>query len=239
MDADKFLQKIDALYHSRLILAEPPIADLLKTLVSEPEYFDVLRLAANTYPYRKEFDKAVRMSKDGASFNLPVGKLQTISLVAGLLSQIDRRTLSLVDFVSLYYPEEDKNASYLDFLKAVVSPFRDAFLATLKGTDNAEQEEAEEKTDEPKLVAPQMRADISGWLQELKQLAIGANNLTELERIEILSLTDGMTHVSEAGNDSMLTLLFIGLKNTLFRYRVGMREISEIERILLKYGLLG
>ena len=138
----KFNECINAFFNSRLIIVDRTIAEFLSTVVSTPELMQVVTECARTFNFKRELSNAVESDNLGTRFMLPHNKRHVVALVTGLLNEFDRKNMSIVDFVTGFYPADASHTSYMSFCENVLRPYAEAFRSLLIGEDPDENKAA-------------------------------------------------------------------------------------------------
>ena len=235
---EQFQSMIAEFYKSRLIVVEVVISSFLERLVKTPALYAVVEDATRRANYEAQYSRAVTRDSLGCYFTLPANKRQTVSLVTGLLFDFDRYNLSIVEFVTKFFPSATSHGSYLAFCDNVIKPYGEAFTALLAESEPQMIRVAEEN-DAPLLpFAEKAKEDADYWLKALLDTLTGDNHLEEDLRREAVTVVKGMLSVLELGNPMLIKVVWIGLKHTLGTYSCGLRELKEIETILRTYGVI-
>ena len=123
--------------------------------------------------------------------------------------------------------------AYKQFTDEVTKPLQEAFISLLKG----EPVEGE-AVDKPLPVLDKMIEDINEWMNLL------ASSVTNLEKElpeyaikEIHFMIEGFTEWLDKKDINALKLIWLGLKNTLIKYNLDCKEISQTEMLFKLYGL--
>lgn len=233
----KFNDAINSFYTARLIIVERNIGRLLELIASTPELYGVIAECAKSANYQAEYKKAVSRDGVGGYFNLPANRRQLISLITGLLYEFDNKTLSIVDFVTGYFPGETSHESYLTFCEKVITPYAEAFRYMLEG----EPGEISGVLSEELSIIPfpdKAKEDADFWLRSLLDIIVGDNSISESERREIVTMIKGLLYVLDTRNPMLIKIVWIGLKNTVGGRKVGFREMKETEMVLMSYGVI-
>lgn len=236
----KFNGAINAFYDSRLIIVDKVISGFLSTVVDTPDLIELVSDCAKTSNFRLEFNNAVTVDKNGNPlFRLPHNPRHTVALVVGLLFEFDKKSMSMVEFVTKFYPAESSHDSYLAFLDNVMTPFADAFLKLLVG-DRSIETIADNATDRsvPKVLNEKAREDCDYWVRMLMDAVIAANGVSDELREDSITMIKGMLYALDTGNPIIIKLVWIGMRNTLNIGNIGNRELNEIEAILVSYFII-
>jgi|AGTN01.1.fsa_nt_gi hypothetical protein len=233
----KFEEAIGVFYSSRLIIVEQAVSRLLETIASTPELYAVVDECAKSSDYKKEYNKAINRDGVGGIFTLPPNRRQIVTLVTGLLLDFDNKNLSVVDFVTGYFPSGTSHASYLSFCENVIEPYSEAFIYLLEG----EPAELTKVMSEELAIIPfpdKAKEDADFWLSSLLDSVLGDNQTPEILRREYAEMIKGLLYVSDLRNPLLIKIVWLGLKNTLASKRPPYRELKEIEMVLKGYGVI-
>lgn len=232
-----FSDSIKALHSASLITADSAISNLLNTLTSIPQLFDVLKECNRDFDFKSGFHIATNTDGSG-KLVLPIGKRQTVALVTGILFGFDRHELSIVDFIMSRFPAANHTASYLRFLQEVIDPYEKAFLECLtKGAvaiDEAVSDEVAPVTRFP----DNAQEDVEVYLNELRSEIALMNSVSDAERAELSTVVNGMEYIVESKNPLLIKIGFLGLKNSFALYGAVPRQIAGIEEVLKLFGVL-
>ncbi len=234
----RFNDAVNAFYGSRLIIVDKVISGFLSTLVGTPELIELVSECAKTTNFRLEYNNAVMTDRTGkAVFRLPRNPRHVVALVVGLLFEFDKKSISIVDFVTRFYPHEASHDSYLEFLDSVITPFANAFRKLLTGDALDVVDEENDVPSSPNTLNAKAREDCDCWVRMLMDAVIAENDIADELRADAVTLIKGMMYALDSGNPIVVRLVWIGLRNTLSIARIGGRELKEIENILVNYGI--
>lgn len=231
-----FNNAINAFYSSRLIIVDRTISAFLSEIVANSELFDVLTDCTRATNFQVEFNKAITRDDKGISFVPPHNKRHLVALITGLLFEFDKKSLSVVEFVTKFYPQESSHASYLAFCDKIITPYAEAYRSMLT-LPNAIEETIEK--DKPiELLPGKVAEDCDYWLRQMLDTIAGDNAMDELTRREGTTLVKGLLHVLESLNPLLIKLVWLGLKNTLGNQQSVLRALKEVQSVLINYGVI-
>lgn len=240
MDNDKILQQfnteINGFFTSRLILVDKVINKYLRYVAATPKILEIVAESAKINSYETLYNKAMKYESSGSRFVLPDNRKQIITLVTGLLFDFDNKNLSIIDFITKFYPSETVRESYVDFCEKLITPYAEAiryYCADVPQELNCLDEEDEK----PVAFPDKAKEELHFWIAEITNLVIGDNTLPEAQRKEFMIELNGMRYASETGNAVLMNIVWVGLKNTLGDYKAAFRELKEVGTILLNYGV--
>ncbi len=236
---NKFNSAIAPIFKSTIITADIAIDRFLATVVSTPEFYAVMRDVNVDFDFRTECAKAIFSTDKGKTFVLPVGKKKIIALVNRLLYDFIRNKDSIVDFVLTYFQRESSQESYALFLSSIMRPYATAYAEYLAGGDAVAVEEVVlDETAPVTSFADTAVAEIATYLDRIKDVIELSSDFTDSTRAELTTLIDGTVYILESRNAVLMKTAFIGLKNTLILYRIGLRELKEIEKLFVSFGVI-
>lgn len=236
MNAESFLRTMELNFkESRLILVERVIASFLEGVANTPRLYEIVVASNHKFDYQSELQKAVVHEHYADRFSLPQNRHVVVALVTGLLYEFDRKTRSLVDFVTRFYPADGSHQSYLKFLDGVICPYIRAFRELL----NPVAPEPEVPEADSKHLPDQAKEDAEQWAKCLLKKVIADNEPDESDRNEMITMINGFLYVLDTHNPLLIKIVWIGLKNTFGNYPQGFTELKALEAVLLDYGVLG
>jgi hypothetical protein len=231
-----FNNAINAFYSSRLIIVDRTISAFLSEIVANSELFEVLTDCTRATNFQIEFNKAITRDGSGMSFVLPHNKRHLVALVTGLLFEFDKKSLSVVEFVTKFYPQDTSHASYMAFCDKIITPYAEAYRSML-ATPNVVEEVIEEDT-HVELLPEKASEDCDYWLRQMLDTIAGDNAMDERTRREGTTLVKGLLHVFESRNPLLIKLVWLGLKNTLGSYQSVLRALKEVQSVLINHGVI-
>ncbi len=235
----KFENSIEQIFKSTIITADIAIDRFLAEITTTPELYAIIVDSNTDFSYKTEFSKAVLNSATGKTFCLPQSKKKVIALVTKLLYDFIRKRNSIVDFVMTYFKTTSHQDSYMVFLDKVMTPYVQAFYEIVSGQEAVAVEEAIIDETSPVTVFSDNALDeIATYIEKIKDDLHLSSDFTDQTRDELISLLDGTIYILESHNAVLIRTSYIGLKNTLLLYRIGLRELKEIERLFVSYGVI-
>ena len=231
-----FNNAVNAFYSSRLIIVDRTISAFLSEIVANSELFNVLTDCTRATNFQAEFNKAITRDGFGMSFVLPHNKRHLVALITGLLFEFDKKSLSIVEFVTKFYPQESSHASYMAFCDKVITPYADAYRYMLAPAEVEEEVVVEDKPVE--LLPEKVAEDCDYWLRQMLDTIAGDNAMGEITRKDGTSLVKGLLYVLETLNPLLIKLVWLGLKNTLGNQQSVLRALKEVQSVLINYGVI-
>ncbi|HHT83239.1 MAG: hypothetical protein ACOYEC_05760 [Christensenellales bacterium] len=226
----EFQNLIQRLASANLLVLDKEISHFLSALVSKEEFKDIITTCSKNYNFEEDWNKI----KNKEQFILPHNKRQRVAFIIGLFYKFDINELSIINILTNFYGyNQDLQTAYKQFTDEVTKPLQEAFISLLKG----EPVEGE-AVDKPLPVLDKMIEDINEWMNLL------ASSVTNLEKElpeyaikEIHFMIEGFTEWLDKKDINALKLIWLGLKNTLIKYNLDCKEISQTEMLFKLYGL--
>lgn len=234
-----FQESINLFFSSRLILVEKPISNILKILVSRPDYFSIIGECARTAPFKSEYKKALSHSNSNeVRFSLPKTDMQIVSLIVGLLFEFDKSTISPTDFITNFFPGPKPHDSYIKFCDNIIRPLEISFKNLYLGVFVTPPNESPSAPAVNATIPDKTKEECYYWINIMIDSVIGDNSIPETIRKDCLKLLKGFLHVMDYNDPIVLEAIWIGLYHTLVKSNNCLREIKELELILDKFGVI-
>lgn len=222
---------IQRLAKSNLLVIDKEISLFLSELATTETFKNIVTECNHNYSFDNDWQKLLSKKE----IILPHNKKQRVAFIIGLLYKLDIKNLSSIDMLKTFYGQyADLQIAYNQFCQDIIYPLQEAFIAILKG----EPVEIDEEEQSVIPILDKMNEDIQNWLLLLIR-HIGQNNnaLNDQEEKELYFLIKGFASKLETEDTNLIKLLWIGLKNTLYKYDIGLKEVIEIEKLFSIYGL--
>ncbi len=234
-----FNSAIAPIFQSTIITADIAIGNYLSAITSVPQLYAVMAEVNEDFNYKTECARAVVHNDKGKQFILPPNKKKIIALVNRLMYDFIRNRDSIVDFVLTYFRAESNQASYGLFLNNIVRPYADAYVEYLSNVETIAIQEVILDEQAPITgFSDTAIADVTAYLQAINEQIHLSSDFTDNTRVELTTLIQGTIYVLESRNAVLMKTAYIGLKNTLILYRIGLRELREIEKLFVSYGVI-
>lgn len=216
---------IDNLSKSKILFFDRNLSVFLREIAKNETLMNAL----------KECNKGVDFSAESSAFllkgALPVENSAIVSLIIGLLVKVDRGEITSSQMFSAVAPSaESPEIAYAIFIERCLTPLKDAFCAVLRG-------EAEEVAPPKKTGHYKLHEEVIDWLNHMEEKLSVNPSLDEKKLKEIFYMTDGFKSSLDSLPLSVQRLIFLGLKNTLVKYRLFCKEIVAIEQLFADYGV--
>ncbi len=217
-----FLEAIESLISSKIIVADKAIKSLLKAITEEEDFLMTLKDSLINFDFDQTYT-TYKTSVDG----LPKEDSVFIAFVTQLLFKIDRKELSLVSFITSYYVRKSLDEAYILFLNDFIVSYAEKMMKL----SYAFTKEVKVKTNYEK-----MNEDITEQIDLLK-LEIRKNDGKEGFE-SVIATVNGFLYTLSF-NDPVLTKnAFIGMTNSIKLYNFATDTPLEIAKLLKIYGVL-
>lgn len=120
---DSFLTATDELIHSKYILADSKVGDVLKSIAQSRLLYELFEYVTDGFDYAAT--KSVCLVDGGKAFALPQKESDVLAFCFLLLMEIDSRKEDVINIATSYFPRpEGIQASYNAFCEQILVPFR-------------------------------------------------------------------------------------------------------------------
>ena len=144
-----FFERCDEMISGKFIISDIKISNLLKSIATCEELYNLFAKSLVNFNYKQEFRNAIRTEVcDGGFFVLPEDNSRLLPLVFCILLDMDNQKFSLQSFINEYfYHKEGYNYSYASFAHNFLVPFKNAVQEVLNADENGNiaNETTEEK----------------------------------------------------------------------------------------------
>ncbi len=217
------------LMNSSLLVLDKEISFFLSEIASDKTLKQIVSDSNHNYSFEDDWHK-LQQKKE---IILPHNKKQKIAYIIGLFYKLDIKELSSIDMLKTFYPHCDNLQSAYDlFSKDIIISLQEAFIALLRG-EPIEQEQPQ-PTYNP--ILDKMNEDIKHWLALILS-SLSAYSLNEDAEKELTFTLKGFYSILDHNDIDLIKLIWLGLKNTFYKYNIVPREIMEIEKLFATYGL--
>jgi hypothetical protein len=211
---------------SKIILADISVKNVLIAISKCGDYCRTIKECTSSFDYDKEYNRYFAEEK-----KVPTSQRILIALVVGTLYKIDSLTLNLIDLLKTIYNDMDTTKSYPLFITDYIIPFVDALNFITFG----------QPYDEVKL------PNIGSFDKLNEEIKWEVNRIIN-ERLpkedidvnaELYTMLNGLNHSITLGDNIVIKVAYIGLKNTILKYNYNLNdELQNIKNILTIYGVL-
>ncbi|MBR2029899.1 MAG: hypothetical protein IJ999_03235 [Clostridia bacterium] len=247
-DIYNFLQRANAMIESKYILAAKKISSLLKGIVAIPLLMDNVAHCLRSFSYATEFARNRMLVSDGdqvkTKMTLPVDKVRLFTFVFCLLAEIDSGSRDLTKFLNEYFESGSLNDSYDRFCAEIIVPFKKAGEKILKDADpdyvdlSSVQKGSEFFVAEEIYMSP---ATSDSAITLLEKVRIRLDNDFQgdgQDRVECVEMTDALINAILSKNPKLISIIWIGFKNTFMLVKGFEKEIENLNTVLSEANLI-
>ena len=243
-----FTERANAMIESKYILAAKKISSLLKGIVSVPFLMDNVTHCLKSFSYATEFARNRRFVADGSQMKtkltLPVDKVKLFTFVFCLLAEIDSGARDFTKFLDEYFASSSLNESYEIFCAEIIVPFKKAGENILIEADpdcedlTAIKKGMEFFDAEPIYMSPAVNHSV---LSALSKIMVRLDNDFQgdgNDRAECVAVTDAFFSAILTKNPKLISITWIGFKNTFVLVKGFEKEIEALKSILVQANLV-
>ena len=243
-----FTERANAMIESKYILAAKKISSLLKGIVSIPYLMDNVSHCLKSFSYAAEFARNRKFVADGSQVKtklaLPLDKIKLFTFVFCLLAEIDSGARDFTKFLNEYFEAASLNDSYMAFCAEIIVPFKKAGENILKDADpdcedlSSVQKGLEFFNAEPIYMSPAVNDAV---LSALSKIMVRLDNDFQgdgKDRAECVAVTDAFFSAFLTKNPKLISITWIGFKNTFVLVKGFEKEIEALKSILEQANLV-
>ena len=243
-----FTERANAMIESKYILAAKKISSLLKGVVSISILMDNVSHCLKSFSYATEFARNRKFVADGSQIKtkltLPVDKVKLFTFVFCLLAEVDSGSRDFTKFLNEYFNSSSLNDSYDAFCAEIIVPFKKAGENIIKEADPdcedllAVQKGLEFFDAEPIYMTPAVNDAV---LTILSKIMVRLDNDFQgdgQDRAECVAITDAFFSAFLTKNPKLISITWIGFKNTFMLVKGFDKEIEALKVILVQANLV-
>ncbi len=222
---------VEDLQSTNLIFIDRKLKPLLKCLAYYPEFRSVLSKCNQGFDYASEKKKALTKLGDSDILRLPKTPKALVALVSNMLLEFDSDGMDIVAFSATYFPEESKQASFVQFCARVIEPFKLALVSLV--VDGVEEE--------PKSVERTVEFASDALHQQTEYLLLAMYNtiqessMQESERAEFMLMLEGFAVALDSRDSLMIKAMWAGLRKSLYAVGLCAKEVEKVNEVLRLY----
>lgn len=224
-DIEFFKALIKDLYEAKLLMFDKHLALFLMRLSKNQRLMQLLKECNRDFYFEEEAEHLFFEGK------FPKNKKHFFALIVGLLAKADVGEITSSQLFTAIFPDAASPSDAFDlFRERILVPLESVVCALLQG-------EPVEEEPEKNMIYDKMNEDIFGWLDLLKEKLKYNPLLDDKKLAEVFAMCDGFRYSLESSSLHIQKLVFLGLKNTLLKYRLFCKEIAEIDALFVLYGV--
>ena len=233
-DIEAFTNACDNMINSKYILVDRRLGDVLKSIASTKEVFNLISECMVNFSFERELETATsRIGK----IVLPEEPHKTIAFIFCLLNLLDDKKINFNQFLNKYYSnEEGGNGPYSNFCNKVVLRFKNVIVATLLGEKVPQVEEKEEIKTAPVNLNNELIDRLTFLVKDYRAYAHGVKKLkgSKCARSELLEQISVLNIAVTEGCPEYMHALVLGIKYSVGKDKELLKRLAEIEDIVLK-----
>lgn len=233
---NEIVNRCVAIKNGRFIMSTNAISSLLRYVARNEESIKFLEECNNKYDYRTEFKSAINIIGSSKFFKIPDNPYKAVSLIMGLLYDIDRENINLTAFLKEYFDYGDVDDNYVEFCKQIIIPLQLAYGAMCREERVVIEDIGEDERTKPLTEA--IGEQILPYMISLSEMIGSDNNFSSQKRQEYLDILEGMCYAIEQGSTKWLKFMWIAVKNTFMQYKLAASTLNGIRSLLITYGVI-
>ncbi len=224
--ADNLIFSINELMKTNLLNSLEGIKKVLISIANEEELTKALKKAATGFDFNSEFEKAFIKKQ------LPKDTNNYVALISATLYALDQGSIGLEELLSIIYPDIEASKAYASFLNELITRYRSEFINLVKGEPNEVVLDTKPKDLE------KMNQEIKEYVRLLSAKIESDKTLDKLIKEDALTCLYGLSYSLDYNDTLLLRVIYTGLINTFFLYRLNYEELKGLSRLLKLYGVL-
>lgn len=232
-DIEAFTTACDNMVSSKYILVDKRLGDVLKSIASTKQVFNLISECMVNFNFEKEL--AVATSKMG-KFIIPEEPHKCIAFIFCLLNLLDDKKINFNQFLNKYFcNDEDGIGPYATFCNAVVVLFKNTIVTALVGTSNHQLENINTKKQLFDF-SPELLDRLLFLVKDLKAFVHGMKVIrkSKCTRSELLEQINALILAIDEKQVAYFKALILGIKYSIGVERELARRLIEIEDIIAK-----
>ncbi len=223
---ENFIFSVNELLKTNLLNAHEGIKKVLVTIANEEDFTKCLKKAATGFDFTTEFEKAFLKKQ------LPNDSENFVALISATLYSIDNDSIGLEELLNIIYPSQETDKAYASFQKDIILSYKSEFLKLVKGEPNSVVLDTKPKDLE------KMNQEIKEYVKLLSAKIESDNDMEKLTKEDALTFLYGLSYALDYNDTLLIRIIYTGLVNTFFLYRLNYEELDGLARLLKIYGVL-
>lgn len=239
-----FNSTVNDMMQCKLIMVDKHIASLLQCVAVTPCFKQCIADTLRTASYASEFGRArVTLTRpDGVTqsqLKLPLDKQRLFTFIVCLLLEVDSGKRDFIALLEEFFPDNDSNVSYRQFVDNVMRPFKKAGVAILKsanadrGIDASTQMQAENCfVGENVYIAGDVMDQLAGHIDALVHHLNGGIVLHKSTNQECQYMCMCMLNALLTNNPKLIKVVWIGFRATLSELDNSQQTLLDMYNIM-------
>ncbi|NCA92177.1 hypothetical protein EOM82_02865 [bacterium] len=223
---ENFIFSVNELLKTNLLNAPEGIKKVLISIANEEEFTKALKKAATGFDFDTEFEKAFIKKQ------FPNDSNNFVALISATLYALDQGSIGLEELLGIIYPNQETSLSYSSFQKEIIIAYKVEFIKLVKGEPKDTVLDTKPKDLE------KMNQEIKEYVHLLSSKIEADSAIEKLTKEDLLTCLYGLSYALDYNDSLLLRVIFTGLINTFFLYRMDYEELHGLTRLLKIYGVL-
>ena len=233
-DIEAFTVACDNMIASKYILVDRRLGDVLKSIASTKEVFNLISECMVNFSFERELENATRKM---GKIILPEEPHKTIAFIFCLLNLLDDKKINFNQFLNKYYSDDESgNGPYANFCNRVVLRFKNVIVATLLGEAIPKEPEKEEIKTMPVNLNAELIERLTFLVKDYRAYAHGVKKIkkSKCTRSELLEQISALNISVTEGCPEYMHALVLGIKYSIGKDKEMARRLVEIEDIVIQ-----
>ncbi|MBQ7453215.1 MAG: hypothetical protein IJS68_02985 [Clostridia bacterium] len=230
----EFTSACDSMISSKYILVDKRLGDVLKSIASTRQVFNLISECMVNFSFERELEIATnRMGR----LTLPEEPHKAIAFIFCLLNLLDDKKINFNQFLNKYYSNDENGAGpYATFCNQVVLRFKNLIVSILIGAPEpkiVKVEETEKK--ENSNISQEVCDRLLFLAKDYKSYVHGVKKLkrSKCTRSELQDQVQAFIVAVENKHVEYMYALILGIKYSVGKEKELLRRLVEIEDIVL------
>ena len=232
-DIASFTTACDNMIASKYILVDKRLGDVLKSIASTKQVFNLISECMVNFNFEKELQTAT--SKLG-KFIVPEEPHKCIAFIFCLLNLLDDKKINFNQFLNKYYAgDEDGIGPYATFCRRIVLTFKNLIVSILVGVKETEKPTETEKKQLYNF-SPELLDRLLFLVKDYKSFVHGMKIIrkSKCTRNDLLEQINALILAIDEKQVQYFRALVIGIKSSIGKEHELERRLFEIEDIISK-----
>ena len=232
-DIQAFTSACDNMIASKYILVDRRLGDVLKSIASTREVFNLISECMVNFSFERELETATaRIGK----IVLPEEPHKTIAFIFCLLNLLDDKKINFNQFLNKYYSSEEGGVGpYANFCNKVVLRFKNVIVATLLGEETQINEEDEQSETPALILNNELIERLAFLVKDYRSYVLGVKKIkgSKCTRNELLEEINALNMLISEQRIEFMYGIILGIKYSIGKDKELKRRLIEIEEIVL------
>lgn len=236
-----FAYKCDQLVNSNYILSLPMVKDILEYVVENASLLELISNCITNVNYISEFNNCISIDSSGKKIiTLPKSNRYIISIVMGILYDIDNNNNILSQLLAEYFYNKNIEVSFSSFTNTLIVPLVLAVKGLyLDSTDTTYENEFDYNEENmPFIDSTKILDNISLNIKDFNTAIRGSNSYSDLEIYELTYLLNALYHSISIGDEINIKSNYIAIKYLFKDTKKFKKLFYSLEQELIRFQLI-